>query len=108
MQCPLDNTTLVVSERSGIEIDYCPQCRGVWLDRGEIDKIIERSVPSSDDARQSYGTPSRRDDHDRGDRGHGSDRDREHGDDRDRDHGRGDQRDGRRRGRESWLSNLFD
>lgn len=44
MQCPTDQTTLVMSERSGIEIDYCPQCRGVWLDRGELDKIIERSL----------------------------------------------------------------
>ncbi len=43
MQCPTDATTLVMSERSGIEIDYCPTCRGVWLDRGELDKIIERS-----------------------------------------------------------------
>jgi uncharacterized protein len=44
MQCPTDSTTLVMSERSGIEIDYCPTCRGVWLDRGELDKIIERSA----------------------------------------------------------------
>ncbi len=44
MACPLDGTTLVMSERSGIEIDYCPTCRGVWLDRGELDKIIERSA----------------------------------------------------------------
>ena len=44
MQCPTDATTLVMSERSGIEIDYCPQCRGVWLDRGELDKIIERAA----------------------------------------------------------------
>lgn len=44
MQCPTDETTLVMSERSGIEIDYCPTCRGVWLDRGELDKIIERSL----------------------------------------------------------------
>jgi Zn-finger nucleic acid-binding protein len=44
MQCPTDGATLVMSERSGIEIDYCPTCRGVWLDRGELDKIIERSV----------------------------------------------------------------
>jgi Zn-finger nucleic acid-binding protein len=42
MQCPVDGDTLVISERSGIEIDYCPTCRGVWLDRGELDKIIER------------------------------------------------------------------
>ena len=44
MRCPVDETTLVMSERSGIEIDYCPQCRGVWLDRGELDKILDRSV----------------------------------------------------------------
>jgi Zn-finger nucleic acid-binding protein len=44
MRCPNDETTLVMSERSGIEIDYCPECRGVWLDRGELDKIIDRSV----------------------------------------------------------------
>ncbi len=44
MQCPTDGNTLVMSERSGIEIDYCPECRGVWLDRGELDKIIERST----------------------------------------------------------------
>ena len=43
MACPIDGTTLVMSERQGIEIDYCPSCRGVWLDRGELDKIIERN-----------------------------------------------------------------
>ena len=47
MQCPTDGTTLTMSERSGIEIDYCPECRGVWLDRGELDKIIERSLTHS-------------------------------------------------------------
>ncbi|MDP3700060.1 MAG: zf-TFIIB domain-containing protein [Hylemonella sp.] len=45
MQCPTCKTvSLVMSERQGIEIDYCPQCRGVWLDRGELDKIIDRSL----------------------------------------------------------------
>jgi len=45
MQCPVCKTvSLVMSERQGIEIDYCPQCRGVWLDRGELDKIIERAA----------------------------------------------------------------
>jgi len=43
MKCPNCNVTLVMTDRSGIEIDYCPDCRGVWLDRGELDKIIERS-----------------------------------------------------------------
>ena len=42
--CPACRVSLVMSERSGIEIDYCPQCRGIWLDRGELDKIIERSA----------------------------------------------------------------
>ena len=44
MQCPIDGTQLVMTERAGVEIDYCPQCRGVWLDRGELDKIIERGA----------------------------------------------------------------
>ena len=47
MTCPVDGSTLVMSERSGIEIDYCPQCRGVWLDRGELDKIIERNAAAA-------------------------------------------------------------
>jgi Zn-finger nucleic acid-binding protein len=45
MKCPIDDADLVIAERQGIEIDYCPKCRGVWLDRGELDKIIERSDP---------------------------------------------------------------
>ena len=46
MKCPVCNETdLVMTERQGVEIDYCPKCRGVWLDRGELDKIIERSAP---------------------------------------------------------------
>ena len=44
MKCPNCNETLVMADRQGVEIDYCPQCRGVWLDRGELDKIIERSA----------------------------------------------------------------
>ncbi len=43
MKCPVCDTNLQMTERSGVEIDYCPSCRGVWLDRGELDKIIERS-----------------------------------------------------------------
>ena len=44
MKCPnCPDTSLVMSDRQGVEIDYCPTCRGVWLDRGELDKIIERS-----------------------------------------------------------------
>ena len=44
MNCPNCNETLVMADRQGIEVDYCPKCRGVWLDRGELDKIIERSA----------------------------------------------------------------
>ena len=44
MPCPVCKVPLTMSERQGVEIDYCPQCRGVWLDRGELDKIIERSA----------------------------------------------------------------
>ena len=44
MPCPVCKTSLAMSERHGIEIDYCPTCRGIWLDRGELDKIIERSA----------------------------------------------------------------
>ena len=47
MNCPICNIALQMSERQGVEIDYCPKCRGVWLDRGELDKIIERSNAQS-------------------------------------------------------------
>jgi Zn-finger nucleic acid-binding protein len=56
MQCPTDQTTLVMAERSGIEIDYCPTCRGVWLDRGELDKIIERAAPQAAPAAPAAGS----------------------------------------------------
>lgn len=44
MNCPVCNVALTMTERQGVEIDYCPKCRGVWLDRGELDKIIDRSA----------------------------------------------------------------
>lgn len=47
MKCPIDGSTLMIADRSGVEIDYCPQCRGVWLDRGELDKIINRNSASA-------------------------------------------------------------
>jgi len=51
MKCPICPTaTLVMSERSGIEVDYCPACRGVWLDRGELDKIIAKTAADESDA----------------------------------------------------------
>ena len=60
MNCPIDGTTLQMSDRQGIEIDYCPDCRGVWLDRGELDKIIERSAswtPERDDGARDEPQP---------------------------------------------------
>ena len=55
MKCPVyKHTDLVLSERQKIEIDYCPDCRGVWLDRGELDKIIERANEGSGDFRKHY------------------------------------------------------
>ena len=81
MNCPVDGAVLEMSERQGVEIDYCPMCRGVWLDRGELDKIIERT-DSYDRTRDRY-----------------DDRDR---DDRDRDYVPYKKR------RKSFLSELFD
>lgn len=63
MLCPIDQTELVMTERQGVEIDYCPKCRGVWLDRGELDKIIERAsateagASAGEAARGSFTTP---------------------------------------------------
>lgn len=67
MKCPTCSTTdLQMTDRSGVEIDYCPKCRGVWLDRGELDKLIERSAPTragrhddddDDDDRGRYSPP---------------------------------------------------
>ena len=51
MQCPVDQTVLQMTDRQGVEIDYCPNCRGVWLDRGELDKIIEKSDAQAATAR---------------------------------------------------------
>ena len=74
MSCPVCRVPLVMSERQGVELDYCPQCRGVWLDRGELDKIIERNAADSRPAPQQQ--PQRQPDpgYDRGyDRGYGHD-----------------------------------
>ena len=58
MKCPNDGSTLVMSERSGVEIDYCPDCRGVWLDRGELDKILDRAASESPAAAGPAATPA--------------------------------------------------
>ena len=99
MLCPLDRTALVMSERQGIEIDYCPSCRGVWLDRGELDKILERGAAESEPARQPTAPTS-------GAReGYSSTRD--YGQ-RDYDDDRGYRQGGHRKPKKSFLSELFD
>jgi Zn-finger nucleic acid-binding protein len=88
MKCPTcTDTALVMSDRQGVEIDYCPQCRGVWLDRGELDKLIERSmtmapVPAGKSAARSQPQFA----------------------DSDYEDGRGSQGDRKK----SWLGNIFD
>lgn len=102
MRCPVDNETLVMADRGGVEIDYCPKCRGVWLDRGELDKIIERSAalnaappppaaapvfqPEPGRERPRTEAPRRRDEDDEEDHRYGK----------------------RYRRRESFLSDIFD
>lgn len=124
--CPSCRVDLVMSERQGIEIDYCPKCRGVWLDRGELDKIIARSMaeearmapppPPPPEPRASFfaGTGGREGSHDAGSReGHGRDHGGGHGRDHgggweDRRGGHGAQGRGGKRGIGSFLGDLFD
>jgi hypothetical protein len=88
MKCPTcTDTALVMSDRQGVDIDYCPRCRGAWLDRGELDKLIERSArmaPASVANAAARSQPQFADS--------------------DHEHGRGPQ--GNRK--KSWLSNIFD
>lgn len=71
MNCPICNIPLNITERQGVEIDFCSKCRGVWLDRGELDKIIERSTsempsrpyPERQDDRNAQRYDKHRDDH---------------------------------------------
>ncbi|KAB2925807.1 MAG: hypothetical protein F9K22_02600 [Bacteroidetes bacterium] len=58
MQCPVCTTDLMMTERQGVEIDYCPKCRGVWLDRGELDKIIERSATAAEPPTRTPAPPA--------------------------------------------------
>jgi Zn-finger nucleic acid-binding protein len=104
MRCPTDGSTLTMSERSGIEIDYCPECRGVWLDRGELDKIIDRAGPASPPPpppRQEQRPDPRQYD----DRQHGS---QQYGNQQYGNQGYGSQQNPRRKKKENWLSELFD
>lgn len=70
MKCPADGATLLMSERHNVEIDYCPECRGIWLDRGELDKILEQvkhdpaAAPAAMPQADPYAREYRRDDRD--------------------------------------------
>jgi len=93
MKCPIcPDSNLLITDRQGVEIDYCPQCRGVWLDRGELDKLIERSstgagvMPAQQPNYPQHGYP-RKDEH------HSS----HHGG-----YGHGQHR------KKSWLAEIFD
>lgn len=87
MKCLNCNVTLLIAERHGVAIDYCPECRGVWLDRGKLDKIIEKCTAAAAPTRQQpeYYPDQHRHDH-------------EHDHDRYGSHGK----------RRGWLSDLFD
>ena len=81
MQCPVDGTTLMLAERAGVEIGYCPRCRGVWLDRGELDRILENSARGGNDRDPSRDAYRRHDDDDHERRHHGDHGRRYHDDD---------------------------
>lgn len=109
MKCPTDGATLTMSERAGVEIDYCPECRGVWLDRGELDKILDRAAAEAGPAapappvtpaapQPTYRDEPYRDDRYSGDRGYRGDSYR--GDSYGKPY--------RKKKKESWLSEIFD
>ena len=103
MQCPVDSSVLVMSERSGVEIDYCPQCRGVWLDRGELDKILDRAdsqLPAEPQRSHPQAEPQR------GGFPSASGVPGVSSQDYNRGYGSGDAY--KRRKKENWLSELFD
>lgn len=102
MKCPVDQTQLVIADRQGIEIDYCPECRGVWLDRGELDKLIERSADYAPQAPRAEYREERHDDDD----DHREYR-RYNEDDMHRDSDHRSQH-GKHRKKESFLGDMFD
>lgn len=92
MKCPVcPDATLLMSDKQGVEIDYCPACRGVWLDRGELDKLIQLSAGQQ---AQSEAPKRPVDDGYRGDRNY-SDSGKYH-------------HSGGYRKRKSWLEEIFD
>lgn len=87
MKCPVcPDTNLLMTERQGVEIDYCPQCRGIWLDRGELDKLLERSAAQVSPPQMTRSEPYKRDEHSSHHGAYGQDP----------------------RRKKSWLSEIFD
>ncbi|MDA8407334.1 MAG: zf-TFIIB domain-containing protein [Deltaproteobacteria bacterium] len=87
MLCPICNVDLLLADRQGIEIDYCPKCRGIWLDRGELEKLIERSASSDNNSSENQGYRDFRSDHE---------------------HNKPEKHHGHGKRRESWVSRVFD
>ena len=87
MKCPQCNDqTWVMADRQGVEIDYCPACRGIWLDRGELDKLLERAASANPVASQPAPREQRYQKYDDDDKHHGY----------------------KHRHQKSWLSDIFD
>jgi Zn-finger nucleic acid-binding protein len=114
MQCPVCEVQLSISARDGVEIDFCPQCRGVWLDRGELDKIIQRAS-TMDGAGSDFDDRRQRSRYDDDRRRDYDDRRRDYDDDRRRDYDYDDRRrhdddyrHGKKRKRGGFLEDLFD
>ena len=114
MKCPVCDVPLSISSREGVEIDFCPQCRGVWLDRGELDKVIERAAAAMVPAPAPAGGREYRDQphSDRGGERYDDDRrryedERRYGDD-DRRQYDDDRRPGKKRKKRSFLEDLFE
>lgn len=110
MKCPVCDVDLSISSREGVEIDFCPQCRGVWLDRGELDKVIDRAstslAPAGGRGDDRYDTPPPRYD-DRRDYDDHRDDDRRY-DDRRHDDRRHDDKYYKKKKRRSFLDDLFE
>ena len=100
MKCPVDDSPLSMSSREGIEIDFCPQCRGVWLDRGELDKIIERTSAATAPVSGGGSVSERYEDDRRYDDDRRNEDDRRYDDD--------DRRSQRRPKKRSFLGDLFE
>ncbi len=107
MKCPNDGAVLTMSERSGVEIDYCPECRGVWLDRGELDKILDRMAAEVPAVPKGGYEQRPQAEYRQGE--YRQDRQADRHQERWQDQGRGSPQGGRKpKRKEHWLTELFD